>query len=105
MPTAVVAANLPGRYVWTRFTFQLSLRLSPLVSSDVPGSPSSGSNCSSGGNTSVFFCPNQSTPPWASRRRLCRSVDTTSSVPRTPLRTRHTSSVFVIRAAVWSGLL
>src|SRR2546426_4831662 len=51
MPRDVVAekALLLGVYVWTALAFRFRFRLPVLESSEVPGKPSLGSNCSSGG--------------------------------------------------------
>ena len=70
-PSEVVAENalLPGVYVCTALALRFRFRLLLLDKSDVPGSPSLGSNCSSGGKNRAFCWVKKSAPPRVTRRR------------------------------------
>ena len=60
MPAEVVHcvpwSGSPGTNVWVAFSARLRLRLDDLLSTTVPGWPSFGSNCSSGGETKLLSC-------------------------------------------------
>ncbi len=71
---------------------------------DVPGSPSSGSYCNTGGEYTLLVWLSTSVPPNPTKRSSCRFVANRSHVRRAVEMLRHTPSSFLIRSIVCSGL-
>ena len=105
-PTLVVALKAPpaGAYACVAAASKLRFRLLLLDASAVPEKPSCGSNCSSGGKKSAFFCVKKSAAATPVKRSDCAPCSHTLKFIRAPDVKRYTSSLFFINVVVCSGL-